>query len=135
MENGLQIGMGLIESTKSCPEMHICLRSWTASSSQWLSTVIISRSIFPACGMTDIEEPMIRIRLYREEANTWNQPIKKEKKEQEKRIQKKRKKGKKRIQKRRKRKRKREDTRTIADEQPSTLGVPDFRKVLGYRSP
>jgi hypothetical protein len=32
-------------------------------------------------------------------------------------------------------KRKREDTCTIADEQPSTLGVPDFRKVLGYRSP
>jgi hypothetical protein len=33
MENGLQIGMGLIELTKSCPEMHICLRSWTVSSS------------------------------------------------------------------------------------------------------
>jgi hypothetical protein len=51
-------------------------------------------------------------------------------------IIKKGKKGK-RIQKRRrrKRKRKREDTCTIADEQPSTLGVPDFRKVLGYRSP
>jgi hypothetical protein len=27
MENGIQIGMGLIELTKSCPEMHICLRS------------------------------------------------------------------------------------------------------------
>jgi hypothetical protein len=27
MENGLRIGMGLIELTKSCPEMHICLRS------------------------------------------------------------------------------------------------------------
>jgi hypothetical protein len=66
MENGLQIGMGLIELTKSCPEMHICLRSWTVSSSQWLSTVSISRSIFPACGTTDIEQPMIRIRLYRE---------------------------------------------------------------------
>jgi hypothetical protein len=36
------------------------------SSSQWLSTVSISRSIFPACGTTDIEQPMIRIRLYRE---------------------------------------------------------------------
>jgi hypothetical protein len=36
------------------------------SSSQWLSTVSISRSIFPACGMTDIEQPMIHIRLYRE---------------------------------------------------------------------
>jgi hypothetical protein len=34
-----------------------------------------------------------------------------------------------------KKKRKREDTCTIADEQPSTLGAPDFRKVLGYRSP
>jgi hypothetical protein len=33
-ENGLQIGMGLIELTKSCPETHICLRSWTVSSSQ-----------------------------------------------------------------------------------------------------
>jgi hypothetical protein len=41
--------------------------------------------------------------------HTWNQPIKK--------------------------KREREDTSTIADEQPSTLGEPDFRKVLGYRSP
>jgi hypothetical protein len=28
--------------------------------------VSISRSIFLACGMTDIEQPMIRIRLYRE---------------------------------------------------------------------
>jgi hypothetical protein len=37
--------------------------------------------------------------------------------------------------KKRKRKRKREDTCTIADEQPSTLGVPDFKKVLGYMSP
>jgi hypothetical protein len=110
MENGLQIGMGLIESTKSCPEMHICLRSWTASSSQWLSTVIISRSIFPACGMTDIEEPMIRIRLYREEANTWNQPIKKEKKEREKRIQKKRKKGKKKEYKKEEREKEKEKT-------------------------
>jgi hypothetical protein len=46
----------------------------------------------------------------------------------------------KRIQKRKKeykkeRERKREDTCTIADEQPSTLGVLDFRKVLGYTSP
>jgi hypothetical protein len=30
----LQIGMGLIELTKSCPKTHICLRSWTVSSSQ-----------------------------------------------------------------------------------------------------
>jgi hypothetical protein len=28
--------------------------------------VSISRNIFPACGMTDIEQPMIHIRLYRE---------------------------------------------------------------------
>jgi hypothetical protein len=67
MKNGLQISMGLIELTKSCPKMHICLRSWTVSSSQWMSTVSISRSIFPTCGTTDIEQPMIRIRLYREE--------------------------------------------------------------------
>jgi hypothetical protein len=32
-------------------------------------------------------------------------------------------------------KRKREDTCIVADEQLSTLGEPDFRKVLGYRSP
>jgi hypothetical protein len=71
--------------------------------------------------MTDIEQPMIRIRLYREGADTWNN-------------NKKRKKEKKKKGKKKKRKRKREDTCTIADEQPSTLGVPDFRKVLGYRS-
>jgi hypothetical protein len=34
MENCLQIGMCLIELTKSCPETHICLRSWTVPSSQ-----------------------------------------------------------------------------------------------------
>jgi hypothetical protein len=48
------------------------------------------------------------------------------------------KKGKKKKRRRKeykKRKRKREDTCTIANEQPSTLGVPDFRKVLGYKSP
>jgi hypothetical protein len=28
--------------------------------------VSISRSIFPACGMMDIEQPMMHIRLYRE---------------------------------------------------------------------
>jgi hypothetical protein len=54
-------------------------------------------------------------------------------KKREKRIPKKGKKEYKR--KKRKSKRKREDTCTIANEQPSTLGVPDFRKVLGYRSP
>jgi hypothetical protein len=44
-------------------------------------------------------------------------------------------KKKKRNTKKEKKKKKREDTCTIADEQPSTLGEPDFRKVLGYRSP
>jgi hypothetical protein len=66
IENGLQIGMGLIKFIKYCLEMHICLRSWTVSSSQWLSTVNILRNIFPVCGMTDIEQPIIHIRLYRE---------------------------------------------------------------------
>jgi hypothetical protein len=70
---------------------------------------------------------MIHIRVYREGVDTWNQPIiKKEKKRKGKRKNK---------NKKRKRKRKREDTCTIVDEQPSTLGVPDFKKVLGYRSP
>jgi hypothetical protein len=79
--------------------------------------------------MTDIEQPMIHIRLYREgdryveSANN--------KKEREKIIQK-REKGIKEY-KKRKRKRKREDTCTIADEQPSTLGVPDFRKSFGLQ--
>jgi hypothetical protein len=46
------------------------------------------------------------------------------------------KKRKKRIQKRGKKEgKKREDTCSIADEQPSTPGVPDSRKVLGYRNP
>jgi hypothetical protein len=49
-------------------------------------------------------------------------------------IKRKKRKGK-RIQKKKKRKEKRDDTCTLADEQPSTLGVPDFRKVLGYRNP
>jgi hypothetical protein len=38
---------------------------------------------------------------------------------------------KKREKKKKKRKRKRENTYTIADEQPSTLGVPNFKKGLG----
>jgi hypothetical protein len=78
--------------------------------------------------MTDIEQPMIRIRLYREGARyveSANKKIKKGKKE--KRIKKKEKKEYK--------KRKREDTCTIAVEQPSTLGKLGFRKILGYRSP
>jgi hypothetical protein len=62
----------------------------------------------------------------------WNQPIIKKRKGKKNTKKEKRKN---RIQKKRKRKRKREDTCTIANEQPSTLGVPDFRKVLGYRSP
>jgi hypothetical protein len=51
----------------------------------------------------------------------WNRSIIKKEKKKEKR-------------KKKYRKRKREDTCVIADEQPSTLGVPDLRKVLGYRS-
>jgi hypothetical protein len=76
--------------------------------------VNISRSIFPACGMMDIEQPMMHIRLYREGGRYVElADIKKEKKK--------------------KRKRKRENTYTIADEQPSTLGVPDFKKGLGLQ--
>jgi hypothetical protein len=59
------------------------------SSSQWLSTISISRSIFPACGMTDIEQPMIRIRLYKEGGQyVESANNKKRKKEREKRIKK-----------------------------------------------
>jgi hypothetical protein len=79
--------------------------------------------------MTDIEQPMIRIRLYREGGRyveSANNNKKRKKRKKEKKNTKKRK---------RKRKGKREDTCTIVDKQPSTLGVPDFRKVLGYRSP
>jgi hypothetical protein len=81
--------------------------------------------------MTDIEQPMIRIRLYREGGQYVKSANNKKRK---KRKGKKNKKGKKEY-KKRKRKRKREDTCAIANEQPSTLGVPDFRKVLGYKSP
>jgi hypothetical protein len=71
--------------------------------------VSISRSIFPACGMMDIEQPMMHIRLYREGGRYMElADIKK-------------------------RKRKRENAYTIADEQPSTLGVPDFKKGLGLQ--
>jgi hypothetical protein len=70
--------------------------------------------------MTDIEQPMIRIRLYREGGRYVESANNKKRKKEDKK---------------RKRNRKREDTCTIADEQPSTQGVPDFRKVLGYRSP
>jgi hypothetical protein len=85
------------------------------------------KNIFPACGTTDIEQPIIRIRLYREGGRYVESA-------NNKKIEKEKKKGKKNI-KKEKRKRKREDTCTIVDEQPSTLGVPDFRKVLGYMSP
>jgi hypothetical protein len=36
---------------------------------------------------------------------------------------------------RKKKRRKRKGENTIADEQPSTPGVPNFKKVSGYRSP
>jgi hypothetical protein len=65
---------------------------------------------------------MIRIRLYREGGRYVESANNKKRK--------------KRIQKRGKKEgKKREDTCSIADEQPSTLGVPDSRKVLGYRNP
>jgi hypothetical protein len=37
--------------------------------------------------------------------------------------------------KKKKKRRKRKGENTIADEQPTTLGVPNFKKVSGYRSP
>jgi hypothetical protein len=46
--------------------------------------VSISRSIFPACGMMDIEQPMIYNRLYREGGRyVESGDIKKEKKTKE----------------------------------------------------
>jgi hypothetical protein len=105
MENGLQIDMDLIELTKFYPEMHICLRSWTVSTSQWLSTVSISRSIFPACGMTDIEQPMICIRLYREGGRYVESANKKRIQKKEKKNTKKEREKEKRIKKRKKGKR------------------------------
>jgi hypothetical protein len=58
------------------------------SSSHWLSTVSISRSILASCGTTDIEQPMICIRLYREggrymESANHSQKKEKKKKEEE----------------------------------------------------
>jgi hypothetical protein len=58
------------------------------SSSQWLSTVSISRSIFPACGTIDIEQPMILIRLYREGGRYVESAHNKKKKEREKEYKK-----------------------------------------------
>jgi hypothetical protein len=74
--------------------------------------VNISRSIFPACGMMDIEQPMMHIRLYREGGRYVESAD---------------------IKKGKRKKRKRENTYTITDEQPSTLGVPDFKKGLGLQ--
>jgi hypothetical protein len=59
--------------------------------------------------MMDIEQPMLHIRVYRE----WGRYVESAD------IK--------------KRKRKRGNTYTIADEQPSTLGVPDFKKGLGLQ--
>jgi hypothetical protein len=65
--------------------------------------VSISRSIFPACGTMDIEQPMMHIRLYREGGRyVESADIKKRKRK------KRRRKG--------KEKEKRENTYTIADE-------------------
>jgi hypothetical protein len=65
--------------------------------------------------MMDIEQPMMHIRLYREGGRyVESADIKKGKRKKNK-----------------KKKRKRENTYTIADEQPSTLWVPDFKKGLG----
>jgi hypothetical protein len=86
--------------------------------------------------MADTEQPIIHIRLYREGGRYVESANNKKKKKEKGKTEYKKEKGEKEYKKgRRKRKRKREDTCTIADEQPSTLGVPDFRKVLGYRSP
>jgi hypothetical protein len=71
--------------------------------------VSISRSIFLACGMMDIEQPMMHIRLYRE-GGQYVESADIKKKERKKRR---RRKGKEK-----KRKRERENTYTIADEQP-----------------
>jgi hypothetical protein len=68
---------------------------------------------------------MILIRLYREGGQYVESANNKKGKKEEKNTKKEEEKEEK----------KREDTCTITDEQPSTLGVPDFRKVLGYRRP
>jgi hypothetical protein len=51
MASDLQTGTGLIGLTKSYLGMHICLKTWMASSSQWRLTVNISRSTSRVCGM------------------------------------------------------------------------------------
>jgi hypothetical protein len=67
--------------------------------------VNISRSISLACGAVDSKQSMAHIRLYRE-GGRYVESAKKTK-----------------------------NIYIIADEQPSTLGVPNFKKVLGYRNP
>jgi ribonucleotide reductase alpha subunit len=65
----------------------------------------------------DIEQPMMHIRLYRKGGRyVESADIKKREKKKEEEKEK---------------KRKRKNTYTLADEQPSTLGVPDFKKGLG----
>jgi hypothetical protein len=59
--------------------------------------------------MIDSKQPMAHIRLYREGANMWNRPEKKKKR------------------------RKIKGENIIADEHPSTLGVPNFKKSLGLQ--
>jgi hypothetical protein len=67
--------------------------------------VSISRSILPACGMTDSKQPMVHIRLYRE--------------------------GGRYVESARKKIYIYIYIYNIADEQSSTLGVPNFKKSLG----
>jgi hypothetical protein len=62
----------------------------------------------------DIEQPMMHIRLYKEGGRYVELADKKKKKKKKKKETKKRK-----------------CIYTIPDEQPSTLGVPDFKKGLG----
>jgi hypothetical protein len=62
--------------------------------------------------MMDIEQPMMHIRLYRKGGRYVESAD---------------------IKKGKRKKRKRENTYTIADGQPSTLGVPDFKKGLGLQ--
>jgi hypothetical protein len=70
--------------------------------------------------MMNIEQPMMHIRLYREGGRyVESADIKKGKRKKEEEEKEK--------------KKKRENTYTITDEQPSTLGVPDFKKGLGLQ--
>jgi hypothetical protein len=82
--------------------------------------VSISRSIFLACGTMDIEQPMMHVRLYREGGRYMESADIKKGKRKRRRRRRRNGKGK-------------ENAYTIADEQPSTLGVPDFKKGLGLQ--